>query len=146
MRRGPLHRHPQMALQKRWIFWQVVVPLIGPAVISAVFILLWMTGNPGFKPSVPVIMDVSPWALVFYTLTLLGATLNELWPNVSKHQTLGGSMGVTAVAVGVYAAFIVIWRHNAGWQPGGPVYVVTGVLLVVSIFLSHAGYAARGRN
>lgn len=133
-----------MALQRRWLFWQVAVPLLGPAVISAIFILLWMSGNPGFKPSISLILDISPWALVFYTLTLLGATLNELWPNVSQHQMLGGSMGVTAFAVGVYAAFIVIWRHNATWQPGGPVYVVTGVLLAVSVFLSHAGYAARG--
>lgn len=135
-----------MALQKRWLFWQVAVPLLGPAVISAFIILLWISGNPGFKPSLPVIVDLSPWALVFYTLTLLGATLNELWPNVSQHQTLGGSLAVTVLAVAIYGAFIVIWRHNAAWQPGGAVYFVTAVLLVVSVFLSHAGYAARGRD
>ena len=135
-----------MALQKRWIFWQVVVRLLGPAVISAATILLWMSGNPDFRPSMPIIVDLSPWALVFYTLTLLGATLNELWPKVSEHPTLGGFLAVTALAVGVYASFIVIWRHNSAWRPTGPVYVFTGVLLVVSVFLSHAGYAARGRT
>jgi len=125
----------------------VGVPLLGPVVVSGVVILMWISGNPEFQPSIPVMLDVSPWALVFFTLTLLGGTLNELSQNRTQHPTLNWSLEVTALAVGIYAAFIVIWRHNANWHAGQPVYVVTIILLVISVFLSHLGYAAtRGRK
>ncbi len=128
-----------MAIQWKWLFWQVAVPIVGPIVVSAIVILAWMTGSPGFKPDMGIIVDVSPWALTFYMLGLIGSTIEGLWPKLSTHPVLGLSLIVVAFAVGLYAAFIVVWRHDSKFIPGLPVYFVTGLLFICSVALCHAG-------
>jgi len=126
--------------QWKWIIWQVVAPILGPLAISAGVALLWSTGDPGFSINWQVIIDeVTPSALTFYAITLIGATMNDLWPKLSDHPVLGSSLMVTAFAVALYGAFIVIWRHNSQFTAGKPVYVVTFVLLGISIYLCHKG-------
>src|ERR1700686_3489786 len=107
----------------KWIFWQVLAPVVGPIVISALVVILWQTGNPQFKADWRIIIDVSPWALTFYAVTLIGATMSDLWPKFSDHWVLGASLIVTAFAfsVALYASLIVIWRHGSGFVPGTPV-------------------------
>ena len=71
-------------LETKWLLWRVVIPLLGPIFISLLVILAWTSGRPDFKPSLGIVVDVSPWALTFYALTLIGSTLNELWPKLGK--------------------------------------------------------------
>lgn len=130
-----------MTVHWRWLIWQVVVPIAGPIILSGVFVLAWQSGNPNFKPSMKIAVDVSPWALTFYTLALIGSTLNGLWPKISDHPGLGGSLILVAIAVGAYAGFMVIWRHDSTFVPGAPVYFVTGLLLLVAVVLCYKGYS-----
>ena len=130
-----------MKIQSRWLLWQVIIPLFAPVILSVLVIGLWATGTVTFEPKWSVVVDISPWALVFFSLTLLGATLNELWPRVSSHPTLTLNLALTAFAVALYAAFIAIWRHDVNWKPGPAVYWVTGALFVLAVALSHYGYA-----
>jgi hypothetical protein len=124
-------------MQWKWIFWQVLAPVLGPVLISVLVVFLWSTGQPGFKMDWGIIVDVSPWALTFYTITLIGATMNDFWHKLGDHQVLGVGLIVIAIAVALYASFIVVWRHDPKFTVGTPVYAVTLFLLCLSIVLCH---------
>jgi hypothetical protein len=121
----------------KWICWQVLVPILGPIVISALVVLAWQSGNPSFKADWSVVLDVTPWALTFYTVTLIGSTMNDLWPKLGNHKGLGSSLMMVAFSVTLYASLIVIWRHDASFIPGRSVYMVTFILLGISVVLCH---------
>lgn len=124
----------------KWIIWQVIVPLAGPIIISGVVALMWRTGEPSFLINWHLIIDdLTPWALTFYSITLIGVTMNDLWPKLSAHPVLGVSLLATAFGVAIYEAFMVIWRHNDKFTPGTGVYVVAIILLGMSIYLCYKG-------
>ena len=130
-------------LQWKWIIWQVAVPILSPIGMSVIFVYLWESGQPGFVIRWPIIIDISPWALIFYSMTLIGAAMHDFSPKFPDHQALGYSLIATAIAVVLYAGFIVIWRHDPKWNPGVAVYSVTGGLLLASIGLCHQGAKVR---
>ena len=102
--------------------------------------LLWWTGDKNFAIKWSLIVeDVTPWALTFYAITLIGATMNDFWSKLPSHPVLGVALILTAFAVAIYGAFIVIWRHNSAFTPGTGVYVVTFLLLGISIGLCYRG-------
>jgi hypothetical protein len=105
--------------------------------MSALAAVLWWTGNPQFKIDWRIIADISPWALVFYAITLIGAALNDLMPEFSSRPGVGTSLILAAIAVSLYAGFIVVWRHDDKFAPGAGVWVVTIILLAISIGLCH---------
>ena len=119
----------------------MLAPIVGPIAISAIVVLAWWTGQPKFPINWHLLIDdVTPWALTFYTITLIGATMNDLWPKLSNHPVLGVSLIVVAFAVALYAAFIVIWRHgDPNFKPETSVYLVTFILLGISIVLCYNG-------
>lgn len=122
----------------KWLFWQVLAPIFGPILISILVVLLWSTGQPAFQVKWGIIVDdVSPWALTFYTITLIGATMDDFWPKLGDHRMLGAGMIGTAIAVSLYASFIVVWRHDPKFVVGTPIYAVTLLLLFLSIVLCH---------
>lgn len=125
----------------RWIWWQVVVPVIGPIALGAAFIALWSTGARGFVPDYAnALANMSPWGLTFYSIALLGSTLNTFWPKLRDHPGLGIAMIVDALAVCVYAGFIAVWRHDSAFVPGAEVYTVTIILLAITIVTCHISY------
>lgn len=127
-------------LDWKWVFWQVVAPVVGPIVISAIVAMLWWTGDKAFQINWPLIVeDVTPWALTFYAITLIGATMNDFWPKLARHPGLGVALILMAFAAAIYGAFIVIWRHNSEFTPGTGVYTVTFIILVISIGLCYKG-------
>jgi hypothetical protein len=130
-------------MEGKWLFWQVLVPLLAPIIISGIVIIAWSTGVTTFHPNLKIVLDVSPWALTFYSLTLIGGTLNAMWSNLANKSGIGVCLILTAVAVTLYASFMVIWRHDSNFNPGTPVYVVTIFLLVVSVAFCHWGYKNR---
>lgn len=131
-------------LNWKWIFWQVVAPIVGPILISAVVAMLWWTGDKNFQINWPLIVeDVTPWALTFYAITLIGATMNDFWSKLPRHPGLGLALILTAVAAAIYGAFIVIWRHNSAFSPGTGVYTVTFILLLISVGLCYRGAHTR---
>jgi MFS superfamily sulfate permease-like transporter len=121
----------------KWILWQVAAPLLGPIIVSLLVVLAWHTGKPGFRMQWSIVLDVSPWALTFYAMTLIGATMNDFWPKMQGHAVLGISLFTVATAVALYASFIVVWRHDPDFKVGTPVYGVTLFLLFLSIVLCH---------
>lgn len=126
----------------RWVGFQVAVPLLGPIVVSAIVALVWETGQPAFHMDVKVIFDVTPWALIFFTMALLGSGFNDIWADLGNHRVLAIFLVVDVFAVLLYASFIVIWRHNSAFVPGNGVYVVTIILLAASIMLCHSAARA----
>lgn len=126
-----------MTLKWKWILWQVIVPIFGPIGISGIAAILWWTGNPDFRFDWNVIVDVTPWALIFYAITLIGAALNNIVPEFSDRPGMGFSLILAAVAVSLYGGFIVIWRHNHQFSVGTGVWIATFILLAISIGLCH---------
>jgi hypothetical protein len=120
-----------------WLVRQVVVPLGGPIALSWVIISAWQTGNPDFVPQWGIALDITPWALVFYALALMGTALNELLPQISTHVRLGWLLIVTASLTQIYAAFLIIWRHNSTFVPNRTVYIAAAFRVLLAIVLSH---------
>jgi hypothetical protein len=133
---GDRGMHPKN-WNRRWLFWQVFAPIVGPILISALAVLFWESIEPTFKTKWDVIVDVTPWALTFYTITLIGATMNDLWPKLGDHPTLGVSILIVGFSVGLYAALIVIRRHDPTFVPGTQGYTLTLILLILSVILCH---------
>jgi hypothetical protein len=65
--------------------------------------------------------------------------MNDIWPKFGNHKGLGLGLMGAAIGVALYGSFIVIWRHDPKFIPGTPVYLVTFLLLGVSIVLCHMG-------
>jgi hypothetical protein len=122
---------------RKRLFWQVVAPIFGPILISATAVVFWASIDSTFSIKWDVILDVSPWALTFYTGTLVGATMDDFWPKVDAHRSLAWGLLGTAMAVSLYAAPIVIKRHDASFTAGTRVYGVTLMLLGISVVLCH---------
>jgi hypothetical protein len=133
-------------MQWKWLFWQVFAPILGPVLMSVLVVFLWSTGQPGFRMDWGIIVDVSPWALTFYAITLIGATMNDFWPKMGDHSVLGGGLIGIAVAVALYASFIVVWRHDPKFVVGTPVHGVTLFLLFLSKILSHQATKVKGES
>jgi hypothetical protein len=120
-----------------WIIWQVLLPIFGPIFISFLVALSWSTGPTNFKMRADVILDVTPWALLFYSITLICVTMNDFWPKLSRHPVLGWGLIGIAIAASVYSSFIVIWRHDPHFETTSPIYFVTLMLLFPCIILCH---------
>jgi hypothetical protein len=120
-----------------WIGWRVIVPLFGPTVVSAVAVFFWWTVEPAFSLDWHTLVNVSPWVLTFYCITLIGSTINDRWQKLADHQVLRGVLLAVVGTVAIYNAVIVIKRNDPHFTPGTSVYFVTLVLLVVSIGLCH---------
>jgi hypothetical protein len=137
-RRGPpvLWKNPK-EWKWKWLSWQVLAPLIGPIAVSFVVALLWETGQPNFHMNWKVIIDVTPWALTFFTMALLGSGFNDIWRDLGQQQATAAFLVVDAIAVLIYASFIVIWRHSPNFEPGTGVYVLTLILLASSVVVCH---------
>ena len=73
----------------RWILWQVFIPLLGPIAVSWVAVWGWASGTENFQPDLAVIVDVSPWALTFYSFTLICSTWDRFAPHWSQHAAVG---------------------------------------------------------
>jgi hypothetical protein len=122
----------------QWFLWQVVAPLAGPVVMSAIVVLLWSTGQPQFPINWTLVVgEMTPWALTFYCITLIGASMYNLLPTIAQRPALGGGLMFAAIAVSLYAGMIVIWRHDPTFNASVRVYAVTGGLLIFSVYLCH---------
>lgn len=121
----------------KWLSWQMLAPLAGPIAVSYLVALLWETGQPTFHMNWKVIVDVTPWALTFFTMALIGSAFNDIWADLGKNQATAAFLVVDAIAVLIYASFIVIWRHTPNFEPGTGVYVLTLILLATSVVVCH---------
>jgi len=106
----------------QWLTLQVILPLIGPIAVSFVVALLWQTGQPKFQIDTGVIVDITPWAMTFFAVALIGGGFHDIWLALALHRALFIFLLVDAAAVLIYASFIVIWRHQTGWVPPPSVY------------------------
>jgi hypothetical protein len=120
-----------------WIGWQVIVPLLGPTAISALAVFSWWTVEPAFSLDWHVLVDVSPWALTFYCVTLISATINDRSHRLESHKVVRVSLMVVAGAVAIYNAIVVIKRNDPHFTPGTSLYFFTLFLLAISIGLCH---------
>jgi hypothetical protein len=121
-----------------WLSWQVLSPLVGPIAVSFVAALLLKTMQHDVSLNRDVIVDVTPWALIFFTLALLGGGFNDVWPTLGRHKILFGFLVVEAVVVLMYVETTVSWRlQHPGVAPDVGVWVAAFIMLVASILLCH---------
>jgi hypothetical protein len=84
-----------MKIKWEWAFWQVGAPLGTPILFSLAGALLWELGPQPFTIKWDLILDASPWALSFFSLTLIGAALHDLW--IAKSRSSYSLWGVLVV-------------------------------------------------
>lgn len=126
-------------LDWKWLWWQVGLPLFAPILLSIVFALFWWSLSPGFMPKVEVLVDLTPWALATYALTLIGTTLGSFWNRMAQHRALGTSLLAVAGVDTIYYAFMVIRRHDPAFAATSeyPAYFVTAMLVAAAIVLCY---------
>ena len=131
----------------KWMIWQVIAPLGAPILISALVVFLWWTGASNFSIKWHSLFDdVTPWALIFYSITLIGATMNDFWSKLPEHPVLGVGLIALGFVVALYSALIVLWRQlDSHFIPGTAVNLVTFLLLALSIGLCYTGAKRAGR-
>ena len=118
----------------RWHVFQVVLPIGGPILLSLIFVGFERAGRPEFEPSLAVIVDLTPRALTFYTLALICVTLSDFWPHISRHKVVGASTVFIGALVSALYAKIVVWRHDAAYEPSGGAFVVASILTLAAIY------------
>lgn len=79
----------------------------------------------------------SPWALTFYAITLIGATMNDFAKEFSNRIGVGVGLILAAVTVSMYTGMMVIWRHDNGFKPGIGVWAATLFFVAVTVGLCH---------
>lgn len=124
-------------LDWNWLWWQVGLPLFSPILLSAIFAFFWWSLADTFHPELKVLVDLTPWALATYSLTLVGSALRIFWPQFLTRSWLGVGLIVVAGADTIYYAFMVIRRHDPAFAVSSSAYVVTGVLVSASILLCY---------
>jgi len=120
-----------------WLIIQVVIPIIGPIILSAIFAFAWSTGPNTFSPDLAIIVDITPRALSFYCLVLISISVSQIWHKLSANPFVGGSAIVMGALVAVYYAFTVVWRHDTAYMPSAETYYVTLVLTIGSVIVCH---------
>jgi len=120
-----------------WLIIQVVIPIIGPIILSAVFAFAWSTGPNTFSPDLAIIVDITPRALSFYCLVLISISVSQIWHKLSANPFVGGSAIVMGALVAVYYAFTIVWRHDTAYMPSAETYYVTLVLTIGSVIVCH---------
>jgi hypothetical protein len=120
-----------------WLSWQVGVPLVAPILLAALFAALWWSLSADFSPNLSILIDVTPWALATYSLTLLSTTLGRFWDRLPAHKWLGAGLIVAALFDGIYYAFMVIKRHEPGFEVTSSSYYVMTVLVAAAILLCY---------
>jgi hypothetical protein len=121
----------------KWLSLQVIAPLGIPILVSALAAFVWEIGQPAFHMDMKVIADVTPWALVFFTMALLGGGFYDMWADWSTRPALSVSLLLVAFVVLIYASFIVIWRHSPAFVPGTGVYILALILLAATVVVCH---------
>jgi hypothetical protein len=129
-----------MVIRYRWIFWNVIFPLVLPIISSGIVVLMWTTGKSDFTADPGVILDISPWALIFFGLALIGSTIFEFWPRLPHHPGIGLSLLLSTVALAIYAGMMVIWRHEDTFRPAASVYYASGALLIFATALCYLAH------
>ncbi|MBP0615327.1 hypothetical protein [Jiella mangrovi] len=121
-----------------WLWWQAIFPIGGPVFVPIACLGLWSTGNDAFHIELQTVFaEITPWALLFYSATMIGTALHLWFPKFSQHPMLSSALIADLVAVTIYASFVAIWRHEENYSPPLAVYMVSCVILFVTIFLSY---------
>jgi hypothetical protein len=121
----------------KWILLQVCLPLLAPIVLAAVIAGLWLSLNPGFHPNAAIILDLTPWTLVFYSLTLIGSAFLSNPSAQGQRPWLTRMLVLVAAADLVYYALMVVSRHNPKFAAPAGAYYVSVVLVMASIALCY---------
>lgn len=124
-------------LDWKWIWWQVGLPLVMPIAMAFLFALLWGSLSPDFTLRFEVLIDLTPWALATYALALIGSTFRTFWGRLDSERVLGFALLAVAIIDIIYYAFMVIRRHDPGFQVTANAYYVTAFLVVASIILCY---------
>jgi hypothetical protein len=133
-------RHPKN-WKWSWLSFQVLSPLVGPIAVSLIAWLL-LTTTDNVPLSWKVIADVTPWALIFFTMALLGGAFHDIWPNMGSHQILFGFLIAETIVVFMYIEQNVSWRlQHPGVEPGQGVWVAAFIMLGASVLTCHEAAA-----
>lgn len=121
-----------------WMFWQVAVPLAGPVLFSLVVYGGWWTFD--LQPPVDfsrALADVSPWAVTFFSMALLSSTWFARRTAPARRLRESVAMTLVGSAVCLYAALIALARLDPTYRAGAKVWIVTGILWLCAVVVSH---------
>ena len=126
-----------MSPKSRWFLWNFAAPVFGPIVLSGLFVILWMPLKKNFTPDFGIIVDVTPWAITFYTITLIGSTVDVVWEVISKQIGKAVGLVVIVLAVLVYTSNTIIRRHDTDFVLGPEVYIVPLIFMGLAVYLCY---------
>jgi hypothetical protein len=92
----------------KWLGLQVGLPLSGPILLSLVIAGGVKTLQPDVPLSRDVIVDVTPWALIFFTMALLGGGIHDYWSAAARPP-----VAVIIILFVVGAAVLIYVCHEA---------------------------------
>ena len=119
----------------RWLGFQVGVPLLLPALLSALFVLAWKSLDASFVPDWRLVVDLTPWAIAVYSLTLIGGAFDRAWGRLDRGPL--SLLWLCAFANAVYYSFLVIRRHDPQFMVHAGAYYVTAMLMVLSVIICY---------
>jgi len=124
-------------LDYRWLLLHVGLPLVVPILLAIAVTMGWWSTDSGFRPNLKIIADVTPWALLTNTLTLLGSAIYALGRTRVKRR---GLMLALRTALGAdigYYSILVIRRHQQDFAASFSAYSVALLIFAISVVLCY---------
>lgn len=121
-----------------WIAWEVFFPLGMPVLMAGLVMILWATGPMPLPLAWSVVIDITPWTLTFFAVTLLSTSLRRSRANEAVRDGLFWVLLLQAAISAFYFSCFVIWRHVHNYNPGVGAYFLSTILALSAVRTCHA--------
>jgi hypothetical protein len=137
---------PLDRIKWRWLSWNALIPTFGPTLFSLLVIGMWKTGDPSTELNLTRVADLTPWALCFFALTLIGSSYSDLDRSLKNaYPTIVGWMLAVGAGALLYASVISLLKLKGFDVARAPVYYVTGALWIGAVTVCHWSYVVKSR-
>lgn len=118
----------------KWLAKNVGLPILAPIFLAGMMVFVWGLGDSNFSPDPWLVIDLTPWAISIYVLTLFGMHAAEIVDNRRGYPWTTGIAAVSWLANVLVFAVMVVWRHDSAWKPDNDLYVFVVILGAVAIY------------
>jgi cation transport ATPase len=116
--------------------WEVGFPLLLPTFMVLLVVSVSFLGPRPARLHWDT-LELAPWTFCFFALTLIGSTLRRTRPNHSRKKVVLASLWLIAGVTAYVASQVVLWRQDAHYLPAASVWIVSGLLCLISTGLCY---------